>query len=204
METTLDTTLDTGARALVPLSGRYGMTRAVFRRDSRNGPLVPTHGTVFDLRVAWFDKYPGVVRDFAVYEGFVQKALAFNPRYSLALLAAGGSTVQENSLSNLFDVGGLFRVSSLSRGQLLGNNYYLGSAYLRRAFSAESLSMFAKFYGMFGYEVGRAWYPGGPATPRQDGVVGILGATRFGLVFFGASVGDQGAMKVLFRIGRAF
>ena len=68
-------TLDTGARALVPLSGRYGMTRAVFRRDSRNGPLVPTHGTVFDLRMAWFDKYPGVVRDFAVYEGSCKRRL---------------------------------------------------------------------------------------------------------------------------------
>jgi hypothetical protein len=134
----------------------------------------------------------------------VQKAISFNPRYSLALLAAGGNTVNENSLGNLFQVGGLFRVSALSRGQLLGNNYYLGSVYVRRAFSVESLSMFAKFYGVIGYEVGRAWQPDGRVTPRQDGVLGLVGATRIGLVFFGASLGDQGAMKILFRVGRAF
>ena len=117
---------------------------------------------------------------------------------------AGGSTVNENSLSNFFPVGGLFRVSALSRGQLLGNNYYLGSVQVRRAFSVESVSMFAKFYGVIGYEAGRAWQPGGKATPRQDGVVGVLGDTRIGLIFLGASVGDQGAMKILFRVGRAF
>lgn len=200
----LETRLDTGTNAPAPLSGQFGMTRAVFRRDTRNGPLVPTHGSTFDFRAAWFNKYPGVSRGFPVYEGVVQRALSFNPRYSMALLAAGGSTVNENSLGNFFQVGGLFRVSALSRGQLFGNNYYLGSVYLRRAFAIESLSMFAKFYGVIGYEAGRGWQPGGTAIPRQDGVLGLEGATRIGLIFFGASVGDQGATKVLLRVGRAF
>jgi NTE family protein len=200
----LKTTLDTGHQTTLPVSGQYGMTRAIFRRDTRNGPLVPTHGMFLDLRAAWFDRYPGVSRKFASYEGIVQRALSLDPRYSLALLAGGGSTVNENSLSNLFQVGGLFHVSALSRGQLPGNNYYLGSVQLRRAFSVEAISMFAKFYGVVGYELGRAWAPGGRATPRHDGVLGLLGATRIGLVFFGASVGDQGATKVLFRVGRAF
>jgi hypothetical protein len=64
--------------------------------------------------------------------------------------------------------------------------------------------MFAKFYGVIGYEAGRAWQPRGPATPRHDGVIGLLGASRVGLIFFGVSVGDQGAAKILFRVGRAF
>jgi NTE family protein len=200
----LETTLDTGTSALLPLSGQYGMSRAVFRRDTRNSPLVPTQGSFFDLRAAWFDRYPGVGRGFPAYEGVAQRALSLNPRYSLAVFAAGGSTVNEHSLVNFFPVGGLFRVSALSRGQLLGNNYYLATAYVRRGFSVESVSMFGKFYGVIGYEAGRAWQPGRRTTPRQDGVLGVLGATRIGLIFFGASVGDQGSIKVLFRVGRAF
>jgi NTE family protein len=200
----LKTTLDTGSQTPMPLSGQYAMTRAIFRRDTRNGPLVPTHGSFLDVRAAWFNKYPGVSRGFATYEGVLQRALALNPRYSVAVLAAGGSTVNENSLGNFFDLGGVFRVSALSRGQLRGNNYYLGSVQVRRAFSVEALSMFAKFYGVVGYELGRAWPPGQRRTPRQDGLIGIMGATRIGLVFFGASVGDQGAGRVLFRLGRAF
>ncbi len=176
----------------------------MFRRDSRNGPLVPTHGTFLDLRVAWVNKYPGVSRAFAVYDGVVQKSLPLNPRYSVSLLAAGGSTANENSLSNLFHVGGTFQVSALSRGQLLGNNYYLGSLQVRRALSVEAVSMFAKFYGVVGYEVGRAWSPDQTAVPRHDGLVGLMGASRIGLIFFGASVGDQGAAKILFRLGRGF
>ena len=39
---------------------------------------------------------------------------------------------------------------------------------------------------------------------RQDGLVGMLGDTRIGLIFLGASIGDQGAVKILFRVGRPF
>jgi NTE family protein len=200
----LHTLIDVGTNGAQPLSGQYGVVRADFRRDTRNGPLVPTQGMFLDLSAGWFDRYPGVRRDFPVYEGVLQRAFSFNPRYSMSILAAGGSTVREASLSNLFDLGGLYRLSSLSRDQLLGNNYYLGSVYLRRAFSVESLAMFAKFYGVVGYEAGRAWQPDGRATARQDGLIGLLGATRIGVVFVGGSVGDQGAAKVLLRVGRAF
>jgi NTE family protein len=200
----LETLLATGNAGTQFLSGPYRVTRAVFRRDTRNGPLVPTHGSFLDLRAAWYNRYPGVRRDFPAYEGTAQRAFSFNARYSMSLFAAGGSTVGEASLRNFFDVGGLYRVSSLDREQLLGNNYYLGSAYIRRAFSVESISLFAKFYGVVGYEAGRAWEPGGFARPRQDGIAGLLGATRIGVVFLGGSIGDQGSAKVLFRVGRAF
>jgi hypothetical protein len=156
------------------------------------------------VRGAWYDKYPGVSRGFTATEGIAQRALSFNPHYSVAFLGAGGTTVSETSLSNFYELGGTFRVSALSRAQMKGNNYYLGSVQLRRALDVESLSMFAKFYGVVGYEVGRAWAPGEQALPRHDGIVGLMSATRFGLVFFGAAVGDQGATKVLFRLGRAF
>ena len=200
----LKTDLDVGTNSLYNLSGQYGATSARFRRDTRNGPLVPTRGTYAELRASWYDRYPGVNRDFAAFEGIVQHAHPFNPLYSIATTFAAGNSVKENSLNSLFDLGGLGRISALSRKQLVGNNYYVGTAYLRRALSVNSISMFGRFYGVIGYEVGRAWYPGLPATPRQDGVIGLLGATRIGVVFVGGSIGDQGAIKLLFRVGRSF
>ena len=74
-------TLDTGASVPQPLKGQYGTTRAVFRRDTRNGPLVPTRGSFFDLRAAWLDRYPGVGRSFPAYEGLGQRSLSLNPQY---------------------------------------------------------------------------------------------------------------------------
>lgn len=201
----LDMNLDTGRAGLYDLSGQYRATRAVLRRDTRNGPLVPTRGTFMELRASWFDKYPDIHRDFATFEGTVQHAHSFNRHYSMNVNLAAGNSVRETALSNMFDLGGYNRMSALARSQMQGNNYYLGSFFLRRALSVDSISMFAKFYAVVGYEAGRAWYPGSTtAKPRQDGVIGFQGATRVGLVFFGASIGDQGAMKILFRVGRMF
>lgn len=200
----LSTNLDTGTNSLYNLSGQFGAARARFRRDTRNGPLVPTRGTYLELRGSWYDRYPNVSRGFAAFEGTVQHAHSFNRKYSIALNFAAGNSVEESSLRNLFDLGGYARMSSLSRNQLLGNNYYIGSAYLRRTLSVDTISMFGRFYGVIGYEVGRAWFPGSTATPRHAGVIGITGATRIGVVFFGGSIGDQGAMKLLFRLGRAY
>ena len=116
----------------------------------------------------------------------------------------GASTVNEVSLYNVFKMGGLFNVSALSRQQMLGNNMYFGSAYILRSLGSESVSLFGKFYGLIGYEAGRAWFPGMSNRPRQDGLVGFVGETQLGVIFLGGSIGDQGDMKVLFRLGRSF
>jgi hypothetical protein len=101
-------------------------------------------------------------------------------------------------------MGGLSNMSALARDQLLGSRMYYGHAYLLRSIGGNSFSAFGRFYGAIGYEAGRAWYPGGTAKPRHDGLIGLVGATQLGVIFLGGSIGDQGDRKILFRLGRGF
>ena len=87
--------------------------------------------------------------------------------------------------------------------QLLGNRMYYGHSYLLRALPGGAVT-FGRFYGAIGYELGQAWYTGQSAMPRHDGLIGLVGATQIGLIFIGGSIGDQGDMKFLFRVGRTF
>jgi NTE family protein len=200
----LKTTLETGTNVPQDLNGHVGLTNVLFRRDTRDNPLVPTSGNYLLGRVSWADTYPGVSRQFPLYEGGILHARPLKPKYSFIGRVTAASTVNETSLYNMFKMGGLFNMSALSRQQLLGNNMYFGSAYFLRSLSGDSISLFGKFYGLIGYEIGRAWFPGMSAKPRQDGIIGLVGATQFGIVFFGGSIGDQGDMKILFRLGRTF
>ncbi len=194
----------TGKTGLTRLSGQFGVARGLYRSDTRDNPLVPLRGTYVEAAGYWYDRYPGVRRDFAAYEGASTQAFSINPHYSVAINLAGGTTVKEISLNNLFGLGGFGQMSALGRSQMIGNNYYTGNVILRRALSAGGVSVLGKLYGAIGYEMGRAWYTGGTATPRHDGLIGLLGNTPMGVFFIGGAVGDQGERKVLFRLGRRF
>jgi NTE family protein len=193
-----------GSSGISNISGMVSGTSVVFRRDTRNNPLVPTSGTFIFGQGVWYDRYPQVSRQFPLYEGTLSHSFALKPKYSLFTRVAGASTVNEVSLYSVFKLGGLFNQSALSRQQLLGNNMYFGSAYVLRSLGGESVSLFGKYYALLGYEAGKAWYPGMSVKPRQDGLFGLIGATQLGVIFLGGSIGDQGDMKILFRLGRTF
>jgi len=200
----LDTVQSTGSGATVPLSGRTGAIQTRWRYDSLDAPNLPRNGVRADLRAAWYTHYPEVPRQFPAFEGRVQYAHPFTSKWSTMLIAAGGTTVDEFSLYPYFNQGGLYQLSALDRHQLIGNNYYRGGVWALRSLSGETVSFFGRFYGAIGYEAGRAWHPSLTAKPRNDGVVGLVGETLFGVVFLGTSFGDQGSAKVLFRVGRVF
>jgi len=200
----LRTAQSTGNNVAAPLEGRTAFVQGRWRYNAQDAPNLPRHGLRAELRALWYSDYPEVGRQFPAFEVGTSYAHPLSARWSALLIGAGGTTVDEFSLYPYFTQGGLYQLSALERRQLIGNNYYRGSAWLLRSLSGESISLFGRFYGAVGYEAGRAWYPALSASPRQDGVIGLVGETLFGVVFVGASVGDQGSAKVLFRVGRVF
>lgn len=200
----LNTTLDTGLFEPERLSGRYGMTSLTLRRDTRDNPLVPLQGAFLAGQISWFNRYPQVSRRFAAYEGAASYSRPFLSHYSLLMRLAASSTVSEAGLSTMYRLGGLSNMGALSRQQLIGNRMYYSSAYVLRSLSGNAITAFGKFYGVIGYELGNAWFAGRSAMPRQDGLMGVAGATQLGAIFIGGAVGDQGARKILFRVGRVF
>lgn len=143
-------------------------------------------------------------RSFAAYEAKLGYSKPLTARYSLLTRLAPAGTAGEASLYSLYRLGGLSNLSALSRQQLIGNKMYYGHVYLLRSLARDSIAVFGKFYGVIGYEVGKAWFPGRSARPRQDGLIGLAGATQLGFFFFGGAIGDQGDKKILFRLGRTF
>ena len=61
-----------------------------------------------------------------------------------------------------------------------------------------------KIYLTAAMESGKAWYPTVSALPRYSGSFGLLGETTFGVVYFGAGIGDRGDRRMFFRLGRVF
>ena len=57
---------------------------------------------------------------------------------------------------------------------------------------------------MLGYEAGNAFTSGDPPRPFHDGVIGLIGNSPAGVVFFGGSIGGRGEKKVFVSVGRFF
>jgi NTE family protein len=200
----LDKAIDTGLDLLPDLSGPVQEFRVRWIHEGQDSPMVPTSGTRIVAEGFYGLRHPLTVRNYPGGELQLSHARPLQGRFSVLTGASGGVTQNQPGLRLRFPFGGPGQVSSLSPRELLGSRYYSGNAFLLTSLNSQSLSLFGKFYGAVGYELGRAWVPGIPATPRHSGTLGLLGETPFGLVFFGGAFGDQGDRKLFFRLGRAF
>ncbi len=200
----LKTSRSTGSFDPAAFSGRYGFTHLTLRRDTRDDAVLPSRGRFLQARAFWYDRYPLAPEAFAAFEGSVTQAFAPRDRYVILTRLQAGGTTGDPGPAALFRLGGFGSLSALSRQQLLGSRMYYGQAYLLRGLTAPAAASAGRFYGLIGYEAGNAWFPGGAIRPRQDGLIGIAGATPVGAFFFGGSIGGRGERKVLFRLGRTF
>ena len=198
----LKTSLNTGTTDRALPAGQYGLTHLTLRRDTRDNPLIPAKGQLAYVRMSIFHEYPLAVRPFATLEASMDRAFPVKSKFTILAGLRGAGARRGTGFPDLFRLGGLSNLSALTRNQLTGSRMYYGHAYVLRALSQQG--PVAKFYGLAGYEIGRAWLPQGSARPRHDGIAGVAGATPLGTVFVGGAVGDQGDRKFLLRVGRVF
>jgi NTE family protein len=186
------------------VSGRASSIRFKYAYEGQDAPNIPTRGLRMDLSGGWTLDWPGVSSGFPVVDASMSYAKPLPHRMVLIGRGSGGGTKDDYAVSSRFDIGGPLMLSSLGRSELLGSRYYYGGAYLLREISDASMSVLGKFYLMGAYEAGNAWTQMSFQKPRQNGTVGIIGDTAFGVVLFGFAYGDQGDGKVFFRLGRFF
>ena len=103
-----------------------------------------------------------------------------------------------------FALGGPLTLSASSIDEYRGTDDYLTRAAVLRRFAQLPTSIGQGLYAIVVYEGGEMWSPERPAFLRQDGTVGVLAATPFGAITFGASMGDAGRRKIFFTFGRLF
>lgn len=187
-----------------PLSGRSNDVHVRWAYEGQDSALVPRRGVRATVQGAWLMDYPEVKGAKPVGEVTLSAAHPLRGRYSLLVDTAGGWTGDELPLYTKFMLGGVGRMDTLGRGRLLGSRYYYGGTRVLRSLTSDSLSLFGRFYLFGAVEAGRAWYGSGTKLPRYSGSLGLLGETAFGVVYFGAGVGDQGDRRMFFRLGRVF
>lgn len=200
----LENVIDTGLDFLPNFEGTVSELRARWVHEGQNSAMVPTSGSRASVEFFYGFQRPQVQGNYPGVDVTYSYARPVKGRVSLLSGAGAGVTKDSLGLAYRFQVGGPANVSSLSPYELIGSRYYRGGAFGLAALTNESIGLFGRFYGALGYELGRAWSPGGPATPRHSGTLGLMGETPFGLVFLGGAIGDQGDKKLFFRLGRIF
>jgi NTE family protein len=193
-----------GTNAFNPITGRYSDFHVRWAYEGQDSALVPRKGIRASVQGSWILDHPGVDHQYPLTELQLGYARPFNKLYSLLTQFSGGVTDGDLALSAQFSNGGVGRLDALGRGRLLGNRYYYGGAHVLRSLASDSLALFGRFYLFAAAEAGKAWYPGISALPRYSGSLGLMGETAFGVVYFGAGVGDQGDRRLFFRLGRVF
>lgn len=103
-----------------------------------------------------------------------------------------------------FTLGGPLRLSASSFDEFRGTDTYLARAGYLRRLAALPTGLGQGLYATFAYEAGEVWSPEQPTFLRQDGVVGLVGATPVGLLTFGFSAGDAGHRKLFLTLGHWF
>lgn len=189
---------------IAAIRGRYSRIRGLWSYEGQDRPVVPSHGIRANIEGSWYTASPGVDGGFPSIQGELAYARPISKRWISIYRVAGGATKADPSLQFQFLLGGPLAVSALGRGELYGSHYYYGSAAALRALSADSLSLFGRFYTYLGYEGGNAWTTESIPVPRSSATMGIVGETVFGAVFFGGAIGDRGDKRVFFRLGRFF
>ncbi len=193
-----------GVNAFAPLDGRSSDIHARWGYEGQNSALVPTKGIRAVVRTAWVLDHPGVDNQYPIADAEFGYSRPLAPKYSLLTRFSGGSTVNEEALNTQFAMGGVGSLDALGRARLLGTHYYYGGAHVLRSLASESLSLFGHFYLFGAGEVGKAWYTRVSSLPRYSGSLGLMGETAFGVVYFGAGVGDRGDHRFFLRLGRVF
>jgi NTE family protein len=197
--------LRTGISGLLPepegLSNSVGF-RYVF--DGANHPLIYNRGARVTLTGDYFVKAAGSERRFGRIEargGFARPL--FTPKGFGLIGLSGGSTLGDSSDSLVFfTLGGPLRLGSLGFNQRIGNSYYLGTAgYLYQVGKLPPILGGSIYAGAF-YQAGDAFLRGTRHSLYQDGSLALLGETKIGIMFLGASFANRA--KFYFGLGRFF
>ncbi len=120
--------------------------------------------------------------------------------------AAGGTSFGATNLGLAgFSLGGPLRLSAYDRGELLGNDYFLGQAGYLYQLGKLNPVLGDSIYAAGFYEIGKVW-GGAPGTPTLPNDISgaVIVKTLIGPIYGGGSIGDSGHRKWFFGLGRIF
>jgi NTE family protein len=195
--------------ALPSADGTLSLARVRWSYDGQDSATIPTRGLRLVAEGRWYFQTPAVPDNFSQAE---IRLSAFHPmreRGSFFFAGSGGTSFnQQNVGTQLFTLGGPFRLGAYDRDQFRGNRYLLLSAgYLHRLSQLPSL-IGGRVYATGWYDFGGAF--GGINSNtlnnryRNAISVGLVADTILGPLSLIGSFGEGGQGKIYFSVGKFF
>jgi NTE family protein len=192
-----------------PIEQEFSLTPFVssmrFQYLGQDDVMVPTRGSIVQTQYNYFTQKPNATGG---YSQMNLRAEHFIPvkRGVLFGVGSGGTSFGAADLGLAgFQIGGPLQLTAYSRGELLGNDYFLGQVgYLYQLIKLNPV-IGGSIYAGGVYEIGKI-IGGNLQTPTlPNDVAGIvIVKTLIGPLYGGGSVGDSGHYKWYFGLGRIF
>jgi NTE family protein len=183
--------------------GRVNSLTGKWQLDRLDDPVIPTRGLRVRMQGWWYLDAPGSGPQFPQAEVRALFAQPLNRRLSALVSIQGGTTFERTApFPQKFILGGPLQLGALGFQELRGNHYFYSSVGLLHTLSEKPAALIGKVSAIAYYEVGDAF--DSKARPFNDVTAGLLGRTKLGVLFFGASVGESGHQKFFFSLGSFF
>ena len=203
-----------GDPGLPELRGTETGAEMVWRLNTQDSLVVPSHGVLSEVRLSHTFDGPHVVvqdRTFEAESALTQLSADANqfwsagPRNRVFVHGGVGTSFDRTPFpTDQFALGMPFRLGAYRAGELRGNHYYIATGgYLRRV---------ARLPGFIGGPVfAGAWLENGDvfddwqrAGVRSNGGAGVVVDTLFGPAVLGGSWSFDGRWRMYFAVGRLF
>jgi NTE family protein len=206
--------IEIGNPGFPELSGKETGAEVVWRLDTQNRPVVPSAGTLSQLRLSHVFDGPDVAfegetfdlaRSLTQFSAVANRFWSVGPRNRLFAYGAFGTSFDVDPLPTYqFALGSPFRLGAYDAGELRGSHYYAAAGgYLRQ------VGRLPDFMG--GPVVAGGWLENGDAfnefsnaTWRSNGGVGVVMDTLVGPVIIAGSWGFGGRWRTYLGVGRLF
>lgn len=177
-----------------------------FQYLGQDSVQVPTRGTEVLTKYTYSTQRPFGEGGYSQWNSRVAHFIPVGEKGIIFGAMSGGTSFGATNLGLAgFSLGGALRLSAYDRGELLGNDYFLGqTGYLYRIAKLNPV-IGESIYATGFYEIGKV-YGGAAGTPTlpNDIAGGIVVKTLLGPFYGGASIGDSDHRKWFFGLGRVF
>jgi NTE family protein len=201
-----------GERRIVgnPIGQEFNITPLVtsvrFQYLGQDEVMLPTKGSEVRSNYSYYTQRPNSSDGLSQLNITAEHFIPSGKRGIIFGTASGGTSFGASNLGLAgFSLGGPLRLTAYDRGELLGDDYFLGQAgYLIRLSHLNPIFGDAIYAGGF-YEVGKI-NGGNSDTPSvpNDGTAIVVMKTLIGPVYGGGSIGGSGHYKWYFGLGRIF
>jgi NTE family protein len=188
--------------SIVPL-----VSKVRFQYLGQNDMMVPTRGSVALATYNYYTKRPqDIPGGYSQMTGKLEHFVPLTPKSNIFLALQGGTSFGASNLGLAgVAAGGPFQLTAYARNELLGTDYFVGTAgYLHKLLQLNPVIADGVYVGA-SYELGKM-FGGNSQTPSLPNSVSGFAVvkTLLGPVFAGISIGDSDHRKWYFGLGRIF